>query len=550
MAMHTVPVAIPRGWSFRVVATLAALAFPIGAAWGDSSHLHGNVNANSTTGMQQTIDDMPVAALPGLDALDNAGNHATAGGSLAGPTGSISLTAHACSGGGPTFGGLAISGSDARFSADYLIVSSTLSAGTPVQVKFRWSTSALPHGIAQNPSNVNDAGQSGAAVQIGVVMPIGNVYDIFGSVERSGSSGGFGLTLGGTFNPEAGSNEATLTVLVGQWLRINLQCSVNASTYAISPASTDGDVQFVIVWGVSSMNPDAAAVLASNPAEPAPPAEMATPEDAVQRRPPRPEGPDILPCFRIPSPPVSATVCAGDNPTLSVGVLGTGPFTYRWRKNGVPVDSDLNPSATTTMLELPGVSPADAGSYDCVVTNPCGDIVSAPAMLTVDSPPMISQQPAPATICPNGSAPFAATASGSEPLSYQWQVLTAPEFWMTMGNDPGPLPCGGGAFSYAAPINSPTVSIGIRPCPGIPGAPQHFQVRCLVSNACGTAYSNSAAYTICPADFNCSGTLEVADIFAFLNAWFAGDPNADFDGASGLQVADIFAFLNAWFAGC
>jgi hypothetical protein len=47
-----------------------------------------------------------------------------------------------------------------------------------------------------------------------------------------------------------------------------------------------------------------------------------------------------------------------------------------------------------------------------------------------------------------------------------------------------------------------------------------------------------------------SGTLEVADIFAFLNAWFAGDPRADFDGESGLQVADIFAFLNAWFAGC
>jgi hypothetical protein len=54
----------------------------------------------------------------------------------------------------------------------------------------------------------------------------------------------------------------------------------------------------------------------------------------------------------------------------------------------------------------------------------------------------------------------------------------------------------------------------------------------------------------CRADFDLSGTLEVADIFAFLNAWFAGDPRADFDGESGLQVADIFAFLNAWFAGC
>jgi hypothetical protein len=44
--------------------------------------------------------------------------------------------------------------------------------------------------------------------------------------------------------------------------------------------------------------------------------------------------------------------------------------------------------------------------------------------------------------------------------------------------------------------------------------------------------------------------LQVADIFAFLNAWFAGAPASDFDHINGLQVADIFAFLNAWFAGC
>ncbi len=54
----------------------------------------------------------------------------------------------------------------------------------------------------------------------------------------------------------------------------------------------------------------------------------------------------------------------------------------------------------------------------------------------------------------------------------------------------------------------------------------------------------------CLADYDCSGNLTVADVFAFLNDWFAGNPNTDFDGANGLQVADIFAFLNAWFAGC
>jgi subtilisin family serine protease len=53
----------------------------------------------------------------------------------------------------------------------------------------------------------------------------------------------------------------------------------------------------------------------------------------------------------------------------------------------------------------------------------------------------------------------------------------------------------------------------------------------------------------CSADFNLSGTVEVQDIFDFLNAWFAGNLAADFNGG-GISVPDIFDFLNAWFGGC
>lgn len=61
---------------------------------------------------------------------------------------------------------------------------------------------------------------------------------------------------------------------------------------------------------------------------------------------------------------------------------------------------------------------------------------------------------------------------------------------------------------------------------------------------------NTAPVIDCRADFDDNGPVEVADIFAFLAAWFASDPRADFDGTDGVQVADIFAFLAAWFAGC
>jgi hypothetical protein len=53
----------------------------------------------------------------------------------------------------------------------------------------------------------------------------------------------------------------------------------------------------------------------------------------------------------------------------------------------------------------------------------------------------------------------------------------------------------------------------------------------------------------CIADFDDNGILGVQDIFAYLNAWFGGDPRADIDD-NGLSVQDIFTFLNTWFSGC
>ncbi len=55
---------------------------------------------------------------------------------------------------------------------------------------------------------------------------------------------------------------------------------------------------------------------------------------------------------------------------------------------------------------------------------------------------------------------------------------------------------------------------------------------------------------LCPADFNCSGTLQTQDIFDFLNAWFNLDPRANFNAVGGITTQDIFDFLNAWFSGC
>lgn len=57
------------------------------------------------------------------------------------------------------------------------------------------------------------------------------------------------------------------------------------------------------------------------------------------------------------------------------------------------------------------------------------------------------------------------------------------------------------------------------------------------------------AQAACFADFGAPVGVDVQDLFAFLNAWFSGDPRSDVNGG-GINVTDIFDYLNAWFQGC
>jgi len=70
-----------------------------------------------------------------------------------------------------------------------------------------------------------------------------------------------------------------------------------------------------------------------------------------------------------------------------------------------------------------------------------------------------------------------------------------------------------------------------------------------IGSCAGQSAVNSGC---CYADFNKSGTKDVADIFAFLSAWFANSPFSDVggDGTGTRDVSDIFQFLSAWFVGC
>mgnify|MGYP000986779643 CR=1 FL=1 len=138
--------------------------------------------------------------------------------------------------------------------------------------------------------------------------------------------------------------------------------------------------------------------------------------------------------------------------------------------------------------------------------------------------PSVVRQPSSTVGCNGTPAAFSLTASGTAPLTYQWQLQTGPGVWAALGNDPGPLPCGGGAFAFATPPNSAAVSIGVHPCAGV----EDYYVRCVVTNACGSATSDPALLSVAteccdPVDFNGDGLFpDVQDITDFLLVFAGG----------------------------
>ena len=112
-------------------------------------------------------------------------------------------------------------------------------------------------------------------------------------------------------------------------------------------------------------------------------------------------------------------------------------------------------------------------------------------------PAKFHQQPAPRVASPSGSGLFAVATGQTESVSYQWEIQTVPGVWEPLGDAPLVLPCG--ASALATPVDSASVTISIRPCPGAdPGDPQCFLVRCAATNACGTTASDAVTYTTCP----------------------------------------------------
>jgi len=169
----------------------------------------------------------------------------------------------------------------------------------------------------------------------------------------------------------------------------------------------------------------------------------------------------------ITSHPSNQTVTAGQSATFNVTAGGSTPLSYQWQRNMVNIAG-----ATSSSYTLASTTLADNGAqFRCVVTNAFGNATSNEATLTVTAAPSITTHPSNLTVTAGQDATFTVSATGSTPLSYQWQ--------RNMANISG-------ATSSSYTLASTTL------------ADNGAKFRCVVTNAFGNATSNEATLTVQP----------------------------------------------------
>src|SRR5256886_2251771 len=217
-------------------------------------------------------------------------------------------------------------------------------------------------------------------------------------------------------------------------------------------------------------------------------------------------GPPVAPL--ITTQPASQTVTLGQTATFTVVATGTAPLSYQWRKSGTAISGATAPTYTT-----PATTSADSGSqFTVVVSNTAGSVTSNAATLTVNASataPSITTQPASQTLTVGQTATFTVVATGTAPLSYQWQKN-------------GTAITGATSATYTTPATT--------------SADNGAQFVVVVSNVAGNVTSNAATLTV-----NAAGTMP-----QFGHVFIAEGENTTFSSSYSSSMPYLTSFFNQY----
>lgn len=129
---------------------------------------------------------------------------------------------------------------------------------------------------------------------------------------------------------------------------------------------------------------------------------------------------------QISTHPQSVTEDSGETVSFTVSASGGGTLDFQWRKNEQTIAG-----ATSNTLTIANISEADAALYDVVITNSAGSQYSLAALLTVNTPVVVIEepvvnpvvivsQPQAVSVDESETASFSVEVTGDGSISYQW----------------------------------------------------------------------------------------------------------------------------------
>ena len=187
-------------------------------------------------------------------------------------------------------------------------------------------------------------------------------------------------------------------------------------------------------------------------------------------------------------PPVTTPVCVGGNATITVAASSPLALTYQWSRTGpLTALTETTPysGTTTNTLTITGATAAlHALGYLVAVEDAAGCVTTASSTLNVYSPLAINAHPRDTFACANiniGNAFRVTMATGSGPLTYQWQTDNGTNE-VTWSN-------------YNAPGNTSGTTIPLSFSPATMSM-NGYKFRVSVTGACGTVVSNAATLRV------------------------------------------------------
>ena len=174
----------------------------------------------------------------------------------------------------------------------------------------------------------------------------------------------------------------------------------------------------------------------------------------------------------LPSTPPNPTAAA--NPACTSTILNTmsppGGVTYYWQGTTNNGTSTTNNTSSTYTVSSTGTYYVRAQDN----TTSCWSSGSGSLLVTINTPVSISPQPTDQTVNVGATATFSLTASGTAPITYQWQVSTD----------------GGGIYNNVSTGTGGTTNSYTTPATTV--SMNGYKYRCNVTNTCGTVTSTAA----------------------------------------------------------